>query len=129
MSKNPADPVPSLVGPLEELYLISYLAEQENPQERIEKALRDWAAKWLCSMEYEEVIDKASIDKATDDAKRELQGKLLEQAKRRMAEAMVMACCSFVQNPIQTVETIQVGDKPSTDVRRYSMFAVRRWEK
>lgn len=127
--KNPADPVPSLVGPLEELYLVSFLAEQENPQEKIEKALRVWASKWLISMNYDELIDQVSIDQLADDLKRDMQAKLLEQAKRRMSEAMVMSCCSFIENPVETVETIQVNTKPNVGLRRYSMFALRKWEK
>lgn len=129
MKKNPAEAVSSLIGPLQELYMIAFLAEGENAQERIEKALKNWAEKWLVSMEYDDMFDGKAFDGLSEDEKKKIMLDKLTEAKRRMSEMMVMACCAFQDNPVQTVESIQTGTKPDVTVRRYSMFALRKWEK
>jgi len=127
--KNLSEPVKSLVGPMEELYLVSFLAEGDESQARIEKALRSWADKWIVGFSYEEHTDQEAIAKLTPDEQREYQREHLNKAKQRMGEALAIACSTMKSGPLNDENTIKTGSAPRSSFTEYAMYAVRRWEK
>jgi hypothetical protein len=121
-------PAKSMVGPLEELYLVAFIAEGEE-QTKIETALRKWADKWLINMSYAETIDTTSVSTLTVDEQRAHARKLVQDAKQKLGEALASASATYRETPLQDANTIKSGITPTVHHREYQMFAVRRWEK
>lgn len=123
-----ADPAKSLVGPLEELYLVSFLAEGDD-QDKIEKALRAWTDKWLCSLEKTEAIDQAALKALSPQEQNDLQREILTKAKQQLGEAMASGCANFREGPLNDLNTYETGTPSTINYRHYSLMAVRRWER
>jgi hypothetical protein len=124
-----ADPAKSMVGPLEELYLVSFIADGDEQQAKIERALRAWADKWMCQLEYTEAIDTVSLQKMSQQEQADHNRQLLQSAKQKMGEALAIACATFREGPLNDVTSYQTGTAPAINYRNYSMFGVRRWER
>lgn len=121
-------PAKSMVGPLEELYLVSFIADGPE-QTKIESALRAWTDKWLCLLQHDEVIDNASVSSMQPEELKKFNTNLVMSAKQRMGEALSMACGMYKEGPLNDLKSIHTGLIPTTSYRQYSMIAIKRWER